>query len=60
MNDDLWDRVCGLGSETFEGWVGVLGASGVPGMPTRSRNSIPDILRTISIKVSIKDGKICN
>ena len=23
MNNDLWDRVRGLGSETWKGWVGV-------------------------------------
>ena len=29
-------------------------------MPQRNRNNLPDLLRTMSVKVSIKDGKISN
>ena len=33
-------------------------ASGGPYTPQRNWNNIPDLLRTMSVKVSIKDGKI--
>ena len=29
-------------------------------MPQRKWNNIPDLLRTMSVKVSVKDGKISN
>ena len=29
-------------------------------MPQRNRNNIPDLLRTMSVKVSVIDGKISN
>ena len=34
--------------------------SGGPDMPQRNWNNIPDLLRTISAKLSVKDGKISN
>ena len=37
MNDDLWDRVCGLDSETWK-W---------------NRSNLPDLLRTMPVKVSM-------
>ena len=35
-------------------------ASGVSSMPQRNRNNLPDLLRAMLVKVSIKDGKISN
>ena len=29
-------------------------------MPQRKRNNIPDLPRAMSMKVSVKDGEICN
>ena len=34
------------------------GASGVPDMPQRNRYNIPDVLRAMPEKLSLKDGKI--
>ena len=34
--------------------------SGGPDTPQRNWNSIPDLLRTMSVKVSVIDGKISN
>ena len=31
-------------------------ASGVPDTPHRNRNNIPDLLRSETVKVSVKDG----
>ena len=33
-------------------------ASGVPDTPQRNRNNVADLLRAMSVKVSVKDGKI--
>ena len=35
-------------------------ASGGPDTPQRNWNNFPDLLRTMSVKVSVKDGKISN
>ena len=35
-------------------------ASARPDMPQNISNNLPDFLRTISVKVSVKDGKISN
>ena len=35
-------------------------ASGVPDMLQRNRNTIPDLLKAMLVKVSVKDGKISN
>ena len=35
-------------------------ASGGPNTPQRNRNNIPDLLRTMLLKVSVKDGKVSN
>ena len=35
-------------------------ASGGPDMPQRNRNDILDLLRTMPVKVYVKDGKISN
>ena len=35
-------------------------ASAVPDTPQSSRDSISNLLRAISVTVSIKDGQICN
>ena len=29
-------------------------------MPQRNRNNLPDLLRTMPVKISVKDGKISN
>ena len=34
------------------------GASGGPDTPKKNWNNIPDLLRTMPVKVSVKDGKI--
>ena len=34
-------------------------ATGVPNMPKGNMNNIPDLPRTTSVKLSVKDGKIC-
>ena len=33
-------------------------ASGGPNTPQRNRNNLPDLLRVMPVRVSIKDGKI--
>ena len=50
MNDDLWNRVRGLGSET----------SGGSDISQVNRNNIHDLLKAMPVKVSMKDGKISN
>ena len=35
-------------------------ASGVPDTHQRNKNDIPDFLRAMHMKLSVKDGKICN
>ena len=35
-------------------------ASVVSDTPQRNRNNIPDLIRAMSVKVSVKDGKIVN
>ena len=35
-------------------------ASGGPDTPQRNRNNLPDLLRTMSVKESVIDGKISN
>ena len=57
-NDDLWDRVRGLGSEIGKGESE--STSGGSDTPQKKRNDIPDLMRVMSVKVSVKDGKICN
>ena len=34
MNDDLWDRVRGFGSETWKGFEGVKHMKDIPGSPS--------------------------
>ena len=34
--------------------------SGVPNTPQRNCNDIPYLLRTMYVRVSVKDGKICS
>ena len=35
-------------------------ASGDPDTPKRNWNNLPDLLRAMSVKASVKDGKISN
>ena len=35
-------------------------ASSDPETPQRNRNDVPDLLTATSLKVYVKDGKICN
>ena len=35
-------------------------ASGGPGTPQGNRNNIPDLLRAMPVKISLKDGKVSN
>ena len=35
-------------------------ASGSPDTPQRNRNNLPDLLRAMPVKASVKDGRICN
>ena len=44
MNDDLWDRVYGFGSDK----------------PLGNRHNILDFFRTISMIMFLKDAKICH
>ena len=38
----------------------MLRVSGGPDTPQRDWNDIPDLLRTMPVKVSVQRGKICN
>ena len=58
MTYDLWDRVLGSGIEIWKGCE--IPASGVRSSPQRNRNNIPDPLRAMPVKVSVKAGKISN
>ena len=59
MNNDLWGRICGLGSEAWKG-MNESWASGGPDTPQRNWNNVPDLLRAMPVKVSAKVGKISN